>query len=354
MMQGSELPGRLVDNGDLPDGLTGLGTKLLLSSMQGLSGARLSILMFHRVLSAVDPLFPEDLDARRFYGRMCMVAKAFKVISLEAAVRHLQAGTLPARAMAITFDDGYADNAEVALPILQRLGLTATFFISSGFLDGGIMWSDAVVEAIRRTRKASLDLDFLGIGVRALPSLEIRRAVIEEVRLKIKYMELTAREASIRDLLIECGVDSLPDNLMLRSSQVQTLHVAGMSIGAHTVRHPILAKLPSDQAYAEIQSGRRALEDIVQTRVEMLAYPNGKPERDFFSEHVAMARELGFLGAVTTAAGVARPGDDLFQLPRFTPWGGNSMVWAMRLLANQRNVRFPIATQGAGAVQMAA
>ena len=99
--------------------------------------ARLSILIFHRVLSARDPLVPEEIDAPRF-DQICRWLKAsFNVLPLDAAVASLKAGTLPQRAACITFDDGYADNFRVAMPILQQQGLTATFFIATGFLDGG-------------------------------------------------------------------------------------------------------------------------------------------------------------------------------------------------------------------------
>src|ERR1044071_7430526 len=71
---------------------------------------------------------------------------------------------LPKRALSITFDDGYADNYNVAAPILLRLGLAATFFVATGFLDGGCMFNDVVIEALRCAGGAELDLDDLGLG----------------------------------------------------------------------------------------------------------------------------------------------------------------------------------------------
>lgn len=100
------------------------------------SGARLSILIFHRVLPAPDPLFPGEPDAQRFDEICRWLAKWFRVLDLNDALAGLRRGDLPARAAAITFDDGYADNSDVAVPILQRHGLTATFFIATGYVDG--------------------------------------------------------------------------------------------------------------------------------------------------------------------------------------------------------------------------
>ena len=113
--------------------------------------ARLSVLIFHRVLPRPDPLFPGVIDAAGFDAICRWVKGWFNVLALDDAARRLRDGSLPERALAITFDDGYADNHDVALPILLRHGLPATFFIATGFLDGGRMWNDTVIESIRRT-----------------------------------------------------------------------------------------------------------------------------------------------------------------------------------------------------------
>jgi peptidoglycan/xylan/chitin deacetylase (PgdA/CDA1 family) len=120
------------------------------------SGARgrLSILIFHRILAAPDALLPDELDAARFDAVCGWLRRWFNVLPLDEAVRQLAAGDLAARALSITFDDGYADNHNVALPILARHGMCATFFVATGFLDGGRMFNDTLIEAVRRTRDA--------------------------------------------------------------------------------------------------------------------------------------------------------------------------------------------------------
>ena len=106
---------------------------------------RLSIPIFHRVLPQVDPLFPDEMDAARFDAVCGWLKSWFNVLPLDEAVRRLKNGTLPQRAMALTFDDGYADNHDVALPILKRHGLPCAFFIATGFLDGGRMWTPTYI-----------------------------------------------------------------------------------------------------------------------------------------------------------------------------------------------------------------
>ena len=301
---------------------------------------RLSILIFHRVHARADSLFTQEPDAARFERLIRLVAQSFRVMTLGRAVALLARRELPPNALVITFDDGYADNAEVALPILKRHGLPATFFVSTGFLDGGRMWNDSIIECLRACPLAEIDLSELGLQRHALTGAAERRACIEALLPRIKYLDPASREAAVEHLQRAAGVTALPTDLMMRSEQVLELHRAGMEIGAHTVSHPILTSLPAAEAEREIDRGRAHLQQIIDAPVTVLAYPNGKPGRDYDSSHVAMARHLGFQAAVSTAPGVASAGDDLFQLPRFTPWDRSLLKWSARLLANQRATRF--------------
>lgn len=322
------------------DPLVALAARSSLGLFGTFASPRLSILIFHRVHARADSIFPDEPDAPRFERLMRFVARSFRVMTLGDAVTCLARGNLPSRALVITFDDGYADNAEVALPILQRCGLSASFFVSSGFLDGGRMWNDSVIECVRACRHSEIDLASFGLQRCSLAGPAERRLAIEALLPRIKYLGLAERQDAVARLQSLCGVAQLPTNLMLRSQQVLEMHCAGMEIGAHTVRHPILTTLASAEAEREIAEGRNRLQAIIDAPVDMFAYPNGKPGRDYDESHVGLLRRLGFRGAVSTAAGVACAGDDLFQLPRFTPWGKSLAAWSARLLANQRNTRF--------------
>ncbi len=308
-------------------------------------GARrsLSTLIFHRVLPSTDPLFPGEVDATRFDRMMAFVASAFTVLPLARAVQLMAEQRLPPRALAITFDDGYADNHDIALPILQRHGLPATFFVATGFLDGGRMWNDTVIECIRHTQRTAIDIEALGLSNVPTTTVAERRAAIDRLLPLIKYKSLAERETVIQSLRQACGNPVLSSTLMMRSQQVQALHAAGMEIGAHTVNHPILTALSEPEARQELQQGRDVLQQLTQAPVVTLAYPNGRPGTDYDLRHVSIARELGFQQAVSTAVGVARAGDDRFQLPRFTPWDRSMPRWALRLLLNQRNTHFKVA-----------
>lgn len=289
------------------------------------------MLIFHRVVPEPDPLFPDEMHAARFDALMGLVARECRVLTLGQALKARDAGRLPARALVVTFDDGYADNATIALPILRRHGLPATFFVATGFLNGGRMFNDSVIETLRATREQRVDLSELGLGVMPLGTVVERSAAIHAVLLKIKYMDLQGREPAIAAVRQAAGLPALPDDLMMTDEQVRQLHRAGMEIGGHTVAHPILRVLPDAQAEAEIAGGRAALQAMIDAPVEVFAYPNGRPGQDYDDRHVAMVRRLGFLGAVSTVADTVGPQSDRFQLPRFTPWDRASGRWLTRL-----------------------
>jgi len=305
-----------------------LGFKLLSATA---ARGRLSILIFHRVLAQPDELFPDEVHASRFDEICAWLKTWFQVLPLDRAGQMLAEGRLPARACCITFDDGYADNAQIALPILQKHGLSATFFIATGFLQGGRMWNDTVIESVRHCRRT--ELDFGEHGRFQLGDAASRRAAVEAIIGKIKYLPIDQRLAAAEDLRVRSGA-VLGEQLMMGPDGVRRLFDAGMQIGAHTVSHPILAKTAPDLAREEILSSKRYLEDLLGQPCTLFAYPNGKPGRDYAPEHVEMVRELGFKTAVSTAWGASGPGADPLQLQRFTPWDASKRAFGLRLMRN--------------------
>ncbi len=298
-----------------------------------LSSNRLSIFIFHRVLPSKDPIFPDEPDAARFDEMMGWIASWFNVLPLETAVDALKAGKLPRRSAAITFDDGYADNHDVALPILQRHGLTATFFIATGFLDGGRMWNDTIIESVRHCKQPQLDLTPLKLGCHGIVSSEQQRSAIETIISQIKYRTLAER-LEITEHVAELAKVQPANNLMMTSLHVQAMRDAGMQIGAHTVSHPILSRADSKTAYEEIATSKTILESLLRQPVRTFAYPNGKPGSDYLPEHPEIVRKLGFSLAVSTAWGAARQSTDQFQLPRFTPWRQTRVGFASQVAKN--------------------
>ena len=289
----------------------------------------LSILIYHRVLARPDPLLPDLPDVRQFDRHMALLKRCFQVLPLDVAVQHLRNATLPARSACITFDDGYADNVEWALPVLRRHQLHATFFIASGYLNGGQMWNDDVIAGVRAAESDILDLEFAGCGRLPVSTLQQRRQAISHILARLKYLPSAQRQALAQQM-----APTRQQELMMCTRQLLALRDAGMGIGAHTSSHPILAVTEDDDARADIISGRRTLEALTAMPVALFAYPNGKPRTDYDQRHVAMLRQMGFEAAVSTEPGAATAGCDLLQLPRYTPWERDRPRFLIRLLQN--------------------
>jgi len=295
--------------------------------------ARLSILLYHSIPRESDALLYDLKDSHVFDTQVSFLSDNFNVLPLHEAVQRLRENTLPSRAACITFDDGYANNAEVALPILQKYGVVATFFIAAGFINGGMMWNDKLIELIRRAPGSELDLNEIGFGTFQIGTLKQRQKTLCTVVEKFKYLPHDEKHARLEELCHLVSV-TLPQNVMMTAEQIKQLHLAGMEIGGHTVNHPILTRLDRETAYTEIENGKKILEEIVQAPVRLFAYPNGKPGQDYSPDHVAILKEIGFDAAVSTAWGAATKDTDIFQLPRFTPWDTNRSRFMLRMMQN--------------------
>jgi peptidoglycan/xylan/chitin deacetylase (PgdA/CDA1 family) len=125
-----------------------------------------------------------------------------------------------------------------------------------------------------------------------------------------------------------------PRDLMMSSDALRACARAGVRIGAHTASHPILARLDDAEAEREMRAGRDALEAIVDARIGLFAYPNGRRGKDYDARHVEMARRLGFDAAFSTEPGAGGAHDDRHELPRFTPWDRTAWRFHLRMMRN--------------------
>lgn len=311
----------------------GAAAKAAFSLAGHLGGPCLTILIYHRVPAEPDPMRPGDPDAHAFARRLAFLSAVFDLVPLGEALERLDQGTLKRASLAITFDDGYADNLTVALPILQRYGAPATVFVAAGFVDGGRMWNDTVIEALRRAPGDTLDLRPDGLAVYPLRDAAERRRAAHALLERLKYLPADERQARA-ERIARHAAGRLPDDLMLSSAQLCELVRAGVEIGAHTLTHPILACLALDAARREITDSGRALAATIARPVRLFAYPNGRPGTDFGPEHEQLVRDAGYAAALTTAAGVARRGTDRYRVPRFTPWDRSNVAFVARLARN--------------------
>jgi hypothetical protein len=207
--------------------------------------------------------------------------------------------------------------------------------VCTGFLDGGRMWNDSAIEALRLAPDEFINLGSAGLGTFDLTTTVSRRAAIDQVLRSVKHLppeERAERVAAIVDTV------RLPlrTDLMMTSAQVRALSSSGMTLGAHSVTHPILSRIEPSWAQREIGDSRDHLQQLLAEPVRLFAYPNGFPGIDYGNEHVEMVRDLGFAAACSTAWGAATAESDPLQLPRFTPWDRTATKFGLRMLGNMR------------------
>lgn len=276
-------------------------------------------LIFHRILDQADPMSPDEPTTAWFRGLVRMLVKHYEPIGLGEALDRAATGGLSGRTLSITFDDGYADNFTNALPVLEEFGVPATFFVASGFLDGGRMWNDTIIETIRRLPPGRHEFQIPEPAAVELSDWASRRSAASRVITAWKHLPPAQRQAKV-DALAGLGGE-LPTDLMMTGGQLRALAASGFAtVGGHTRFHPILASLSDDEAAAEIEGGKRDLEALLQRELSLFAYPNGKLGRDYRAEHRGLVERAGFRAAVATDWGTLDASTDAFAIPRFTPW----------------------------------
>ena len=301
-------------------------------SLRYLSGKSLSVLIFHKVPVKKDSFSCTGPDVHEFEKTLDFIAQNFKVLPLSDAVDCLQRNTLPKNAACLTFDDGYPDWLDGVLPALSARNMHGTFFITSQQFDGEAMWHERINHILKERATQSLvfpkDFGFVHDGALGNGSL-----LSERLESFLKYKSVNSRDAYL-DELEEINGISRNEIPRMNLEQLRTIHAKGFEIGAHTISHPILSLCPEELAWYEIAGIREILSDLIKGKVDLFAYPNGRPGQDFNAEHIKMVMRAGYKAAVTTQHGVARSGDSIFQIPRFTPWGPNTYKYAWQMIRN--------------------
>lgn len=293
-----------------------------------LGGNKLSILIYHQVLARPDPMRPSEPTAEVFDWQMQLLSRYFTPLSLDQALAHIKKGNLPANAVCVTFDDGYTNNLTVAQPILAKYGIPATVYVATGFSYGTNMWNDRLIHLFAEPERQQLQLDgeLLQLG-----DWQHRRNQAQQWLKKLKYLPIAERLQKINQFYQQNNV-SEQAALMMTPAQIQQLAKCGITIGAHTVNHPILKVLPTEQQRQEISESKHQLESWLDKPVLHFAYPNGVEGVDFDDKTVELVHQIGFNSAVVTNWGVSNADTPLLKLKRFTPWDSTAARFHMRLI----------------------
>ena len=288
------------------------------------------ILYYHRVNDDGDPFFP-SISTALFEQEMKHLARHYRVVSLGGILEHLEDGS-PEPLLAITFDDGYQDNYQNAFPVLQRYGLPATIFLTTGSIDSrDPLWFEQLAEALKKTTREHFDLEIdipRRFWMRTQPErLEANGRIFDLLR----NLPDDGRRQWVDHVLKELGV-AIEDrrNKMLTWDQVRLMKGNGIDFGGHTVTHPFISRLTAEQVAWEVTECKRRIEQELQIPVDFFAYPNGR-EEDFGKWNKAAIRHAGYRAAVTTIWGQNYRSTDPLELRRGGPWEESPAMFAYKM-----------------------
>lgn len=275
----------------------------------------LIVLNYHRIGDAASSMFDRGVfstTAEEFQYQIAFVRDNYRIATIDEAIQFVNGGSpkFDTPLVLITFDDGYLDNYTLAFPILQNLGVHATFFLTSNFVGTDcVPWWDMIAFAIRKTRKTALALDANGQGSVQI-STNIEFAILKALAV---YKSLPSEDAKIylANLLEECDVTNDFDKierLFMDWYEAKLMLEGGMTFGSHTHSHEILSNLSYEDQVREITLSRNLIRDNLGIDVSTLAYPVGG--RNAFSPLTMQAlQEHGYNAAFSFYGGVNFPGE---------------------------------------------
>jgi len=289
------------------------------------------ILYFHRVNDEGDP-FIGSISGALFEQQMKYVARYYRVVTLAEVTKRLTQGGPPEPVVAITFDDGYKDNYLNAFPILQRYGLPATIFLTTGSVDSRErLWFERLSLAAKKTLLTFLDLEIdhpRRIWLRT-PAERLRAK--DQIIALVRTLPDAERRKWVEDIVTQLGgAGGDTEDTMLTWEQIRYMKRHGIDFGGHTVTHPFVSRLTAEQGAWEVSECKRRIEAELQGPVEHFAYPNGR-EGDFETWNKELLRSAGYRAAVSTLWGVNYPSTDPMELRRGQPWEERPAVFAAKL-----------------------
>ena len=308
---------------------------------------RPTVLMYHRIGEEIADPWALSVSPGRFDEQLAWLKRHREVLTLSEFGQRHRGGGLPARAIAITFDDGYFCNASVAAPLLRAHDLPATIFVTIGPVSSGReFWWDDLQRIVADApgdhlavspggRRVEVHVGASGGGVGRWrpgdPPSNARQAGYLELWNLLRVMEAPLRETVIEELRAQTGTprDGRASHRPMTPDELRALAGSGrIEIGSHTLTHPVLTECSEADQWAEIDGGRRSGALLTGRLPTSFAYPYG----DHDPVAVGLVREAGFEVACTTVSAPVRPQCDVLTLPRLQveDWSADQLRRALR------------------------
>jgi len=281
---------------------------------------RAAILVYHRVARlALDP-HGMAVSPTTFEDHLRLLQANYRVASLEWLLDRLPDGAYPDRTIAVTLDDGYADNLTDAYPIAAGLDVPLTVFVAvKPVLTGEAFWWDELNDLLLSPtgRAPSLTLD--GVSGQFAMGIEAeRRESHTRLHALLRRLGECDRRAVMASIRAQIGSGSEPTGRPLTPAELCRLAgLPGISVGSHTMTHARLGGLTAAEQGSELVGSKTALEDMLGNPVVLLAYPYGKAD-DVNADTPHVAKTAGYRAAFTTSGRPVVPSSHAYAVARLT------------------------------------
>jgi peptidoglycan/xylan/chitin deacetylase (PgdA/CDA1 family) len=251
------------------------------------AGSRLVIIAYHRVVPMVpEEIYPFDsglvsVTPEDFDWQLRFLRRNFDVVASSDVVNYLDRGQrLPRRPVMITFDDGFDDNYHVAYPLLRSHGLSATFFVCTGYIGRQeSFWFDELAHLVMRLPAGSIELAEAGISIPIADEVCSRRQAVTDLLRAMKNLPDARRREFLQHFNNQYGSYRDPSarrkSLPMTWPQIIEMSAGGMEFGSHSVSHPILSSLDDASLAQEMSGSKHELESRLKKRIDTISYPEG-------------------------------------------------------------------------------
>ena len=280
------------------------------------------IIPYHMIVDELNGFYPET-STSDFEKQIVHLAKNYKIISLDEIVHRIKNRRPIRRCVAITFDDGFRDNYEIAYPILRKYNVPATIFLTTGYIDSGTApWFIKLRYIFMQTAKTHFHLSHKGAIIsHPMHTKDEKLAASDRAMAYLKNCPDEERLPLLDRLCEKLGVSTFEglNDLMLTWNQIKEMAGHSISFGAHTVNHPILSRTSMEIAEREIQESKKTIEEKIGRPVTSFAYPFGKKSQ-YNADIFPILQNCGFECAVTTNVATNIYDTNLYELNRPAPW----------------------------------
>jgi peptidoglycan/xylan/chitin deacetylase (PgdA/CDA1 family) len=282
-----------------------------------------SILTYHSILPKPLPFaIPHHMAAEQFERQIAFLAARYRCVSLSTLIHEIKKGRVEPYTVAITFDDGFANNYTTALPILQRYHVPATVFVITGFMGRDTLpWPETLgcVLSLAKTGKIRFQNETLDISSQVAKTVSYQTITRSFKKLT---SEAIAKEMGGLQQQTNVEAGNIRDSVLYPAlryatwNELDALHTSGLiEIGAHTVQHHRLSRISPEHAHWEITESKRILGERF-GKIRWFAYPFGIRPGDFNDSHRQIAIDAGFDAMFSAMSGTVTQGADCYELPR--------------------------------------